>query len=134
MVEQQCPNCGGYKSKSQFGFEGAFGLAVLAGVGCFLIGVPAFILLTKNAASNVSGFLNVGVISIVVALSVFLISFIYSRTRQNNYACRICGYKWDLRDIPTKKQIQVKSDLIKKGNILLEQEEAERRRQSQWQQ
>lgn len=68
---------------------------------------------------------------VVIALPLILLFTLhkYLASKSNKLSCKICGYKWDKRNLPEGNPIQINKDLIEKGNILLEQEEATRRRQ-----
>ena len=127
MANLQCPNCGGYKTFPQFGITEIITTPFFVGLACWMIGVIVLIMKPQILFSIVIP------ISIVLVFATLIISIIYSRSRQDYYRCKICGYKWDKRNFPDATSIQVNKDLIEKGNILLEQEEAERRRQQQWQ-
>ncbi len=122
----QCPNCGGFKSEHQYGLDEVInipiGLLVLIGIAGFLANTFLKLSLTFEIAKMAA---------IITGPILLLFSIFYAIAHRNEYRCRLCGYQWDQSKIPAGNRIQIRQDLIEKGNILLEQEELERRRRKE---
>lgn len=122
----QCPNCGGFKSEEQYGLDDIvkvpFGLLFLIGIVGYFANFYLKLNITYDAAKMAA---------IIIAPILLFLSIIYAIAHRNEFRCRLCGYQWNQSKIPAGTQIQVKQDLIEKGNILLEQEELERQRRKE---
>lgn len=134
MAKLQCPNCGEYKTEAHSIIVSIVEFLFFASI--FGI-VPVFLLLATVLGKYLAVALgkyslySLAIIPILVAaipLSLFLLSKSLSANCPN-LVSQICGYIWNRHTISEGTQFNVKSDLIEKGNILLEQKEAERQRQ-----
>jgi transcription elongation factor Elf1 len=127
MTDQvQCPNCGGYKvntttdkvdRKSGNAVPGCGVLFVLfffAVIG-WLLGVGL-----NDAAYALCGLLITG--TFIWGLSTYLKA---DKIKRYHHTCWLCGYKWIRREDEPLPPVNIRPDLIAKGEQKLEEEAAE---------
>lgn len=115
MAQVQCPNCGGYKVETESDFlEGEyerigclFRLALLCSF-LLMLGIPFFYAVAREAVFLGKRRKLVGQI--------------------HKYTCYLCGYEWTWKTGDPLPQVNVRPDLIAKGEQRLEEE---RRRQAE---
>jgi hypothetical protein len=118
----QCPNCGGYKT---FIREGClYRLLAGAAVWGFIIGGLALAggIFGGKGTGNAIG---VGVVILIIAIVLYAAS--HAILNKNLCGCHLCGYERDQNKLSPVTRIQVRHDLIEKGNLRLEEEDAQRR-------
>jgi len=144
-MAQQCPNCGGYRTHMQpkperndlgiwlFSITGTFAFVVICLVLFTMVATGGLRILIESLTSLpnsvkedksvlipllcIPAWAIFGVIGLVNLLNAY---------DPNLWECELCGYKWDIR---TKPPVQVRPDLILRGEQRLKEEE-ERWRQA----
>ncbi len=121
----QCPNCGGYKIKVRDQGTGCallwliFGGWLFAAGGLFLAAF-AFEGYGKTFLAGLGQCIG-GIL--LIALGIGPLIFARLATNANLLECELCGNKWDNRTVPPNAQIQVRPDLIQKGEQRLREDE-----------
>jgi len=144
-MAQQCPNCGGYRTQMQpkperndlgawlFSITGTFIFVVMCLILFTMVstgGLPVLIEDLTSLPNSVKE--NKGVLVPLLCLPAWAILGVISLINllnaydPNLWECELCGYKWDIR---TNPPVQVRPDLILRGEQRLKEEE-ERRRQA----
>ncbi len=131
MAQLQCPNCGGYKT--HFAFDGSsYVMASALGRAVTLILAVGGLGLTIAGFGSSSGSLILlgivlGVLGLIGLARVD--GFLSQRfTNKNSVTCDLCEFRWDERAIDRSKPIQIRRDLIEKGEQRLEEERRRRAR------
>ncbi len=128
----QCPNCGGYKvSQNIDRIDPATGNMVGSG-GCgiaVLFSILGFALAIYGTMSgnSVIGFSGT---ALMVLVGFPLIVWLEIKKGQSqkraynlyNYQCNLCGYQWSWREGQPKSKVNIRPDLIERGEQRLEKE------------
>ena len=146
----QCPNCGGFKVSVETTIIDRSSGKRVAGTGCFgwalisliLIGAFGYMLTGEGRGPTLLSIVS-GIVGILFAI--FLISIAVrsnaeaskaDKIEKYDYVCSLCGYKWSRREDEPIPPVEVRPDLIAKGEQKLEEErkrrEEERRNAGMW--
>lgn len=147
MAQVQCPNCGGFKVDTSK-YEDVYGATVrvpvpankkkretiiwvIVGLGIvilyFLFGVFG-ILISGNLLAPLLVFLTPqGIGTILWAAFWYWVLLADKKTRPiiatvYHYTCWLCGYKWDWKSGESLPPVNLRTDLIAKGEQRLEEE------------
>ena len=121
----QCPNCGGYKTEVQDQGAGCgltwliFGGWILAAGGLFFM---TFAGSSRSFLETIGNFL-MGAIMMAAGIGPYVLAVI--NTKPYLLECKLCGRKWSELNKPP---VQVRPDLIEKGEQHLSEEEERRAR------
>jgi hypothetical protein len=136
MIDQvQCPNCGGYKVNGEKEtikvktYEPMpRTLAIRQAIGMFVFAAFLVFLAMITSATTVllfcaSGFVLFGLITLAPNAKISKEEIVGTVW---HYNCLLCGYKWDWDTRTPKPEVQVRPDLIAKGEQKLEEERKRR--------
>lgn len=130
----QCPNCGGYKTDEHSEFvnpktgkpdltSGGYCILMLLWLIIYVGLIFVLLLVFRADERNTPGCL----ISLVMVMIFIWFHIKYVRVGKDaqkfyKYECRICGYHWQWREGQPRPTINVRGDLIEKGEQRLERQ------------
>jgi hypothetical protein len=128
----QCPNCGGYKVN-----EDVIGIDSKTGKSFPVLGYCGFVVLlmviyVMVGALWLAVYGNKPTTSSCLMSTVFILLFFWGTYKFNKrekrawnlykYECKLCGYQWEWREGQPRPTVNVRPDLIEKGEQRLEQQ------------
>lgn len=113
MAQDQCPNCGGYKTHNWKTDWAAM---------TFVITPMTAVVLMVLASFSAERTVFIGAILVIYTV-IFLFKCVeYLIGPKKSHVCQICEYNWESEEAP--KTMTPRPGLIEKGNALLEREAA----------